>query len=205
MCAIIGSFNKEKLQELHKLNSYRGESSYSFGAFDYIHPSMVQYVYKHKGQMEEGYITNTYQPNESTYFIAHTQAPTTDTDNIHPAMYGNSMLWHNGIIKQKTLTEGTWDTAWLLEQIIDYGWSALSDVDGTFACILYYGGDLFAFRNEISPLFYDDELNISSTKFDNAKSLPPNVVFKIDLRHKIIDSVAYFKTKENPYYIPELA
>lgn len=202
MCAIIGSFNKEKLEELHKLNSYRGESSYSFSAFDYNQPSKVQYVYKHKGKMPDEYIANTYVYNESTYYVAHTQAPTTDTDNIHPAIFGNSMLWHNGIIKQKNMSPGTWDTAWLLEQISDYGWGSLSDVDGTFACILYYSNDLYVFRNEISPMFYDKELNFSSTKFEDSISLPPNTVFKIDLRNKIIESVAYFKTKENPYYIP---
>jgi hypothetical protein len=202
MCAIIGSFSKEKLEELHKLNSYRGESSYSFGAFDYIQPTMVQYVYKHAGKMPDDYIATTYQYNESTYYIAHTQAPTTDTDNIHPATYGNAMLWHNGIIKQKSMSPGTWDTAWLLEQILDYGWGSLSNVDGTFACIIYYSNDLYVFRNEISPIFYDSELNFSSTKFEGSISLPPNTVFKLDLRHKIIDPVAYFKTKENPYYIP---
>lgn len=202
MCAIVGSFSKDKLQELYKLNSYRGESSYSFSAFDRTREPMLQYVYKHKGKMPDDYINSTYQYNDKTYFIAHSQAPTTDTDNIHPAVYGNAMLWHNGIIKQKEITSGTWDTAWLLEKIIDYGWSSLSDIDGTFACIMYYGNELFVFRNEISPLFVDSDLNISSTKFDGSISLNPNVVYKLNLEHEFYEPVAYFETKENPYYIP---
>jgi hypothetical protein len=113
------------------------------------------------------------------------------------------MLWHNGIIKQKNLSEGTWDTQWLLEQILNYGWSALSRVDGTFACIMYNSGELFVFRNEISPLFIDDRFNISSTKYEGSVSLTPNRVWKLNFETKYLDVVAYFETKENPYYIPE--
>lgn len=200
MCAITGSFSKDKLQELYKLNSYRGESSYSLGSFVCTKPSILQYVYKHEGKMPDDYISTAFEDNNKTYFIAHSQAPTTDTHNIHPAVNGNAMLWHNGIIKQKEIAPGTWDTAWLLEKIINYGWSSLSDVDGTFACVLYYGNELFAFRNEISPLFVDSNLNISSTKFDGSMSLNPNIVYKLNLEHEFYEPVAYFETKENPYY-----
>jgi hypothetical protein len=113
------------------------------------------------------------------------------------------MLWHNGIIKQKTLTQGTWDTEWLLERVLDYGWSALSRVDGTFACVMYLSGSMFVFRNEISPLFVDKDLNISSTKLPGFESIKPNVVFKMDITNKVLQEEAYFETMENPYYIPE--
>ena len=33
MCAISGSFQVYKLEQLYKLNAYRGELSYSFNAF----------------------------------------------------------------------------------------------------------------------------------------------------------------------------
>jgi len=204
MCSLIGSFSKHKLQDLYKLNSYRGELSYSLASFNHKNNTMLEMLYQDEGKMKEDFIMSI-STTKGSYFVAHSQAPTTDTKNIHPATYGNAMLWHNGIIKQKNITEGTWDTAWLLEQIVNYGWSSLSNVDGTFACIMYYGSELFIFRNEISPLFIDSDLNISSTKFDECEYIKPNVVHKLNLEHKIYEPVAYFETKENPYYIPGLA
>lgn len=199
MCAIFGSFDRIKLKELYDLNSYRGTLSYSIASFK---DDKLSVLLKDKGIMHENLLDNIpYQ--EDSFFIGHTQAPTTESDDIHPAVYGCGLLWHNGIIKQKTISDGIWDTQWLLEQIVDYGWSALSRVDGTFACVMFNNNELFIFRNEISPLFIDDNLNISSTKFDNSKSLSPNKVFKIDLMSKMLSEVASFETLENPYYIPE--
>lgn len=203
MCAITASFSKYKLKELYKLNTYRGELSYSLVSFNHKNTTMLEVLYREDGKMSEDLIM-LIPSAEDSFFIAHSQAPTTNTQNIHPAIYGDAMLWHNGIIKQKSISEGTWDTAWLLEQIVNYGWSALSNIDGTFACIMYYGNELFAFRNEISPLFIDSDLNISSTKFDNSTYLKPNIVHKLNLEQRVCESVAYFETKENPYYIPGL-
>ena len=52
-------------------------------------------------------------------------------------------------------------------------------------------------------MYYDKALNFSSTRFNNSISLPPNIVYKINLQYQAIDAVAYFDTFENPYYIPE--
>jgi len=203
MCAITGSFNKQKLKDLYKLNAYRGELSYSLASFRSIENKVsFQTLFQESGKMPEDLIEQL-PVKEGDYIIAHSQAPTTDSKNIHPAVYGDAMLWHNGIIKQKNILEGTWDTAWLLEQIIDYGWSSLSRVDGTFACVMYWGRSLYVFRNEISPLFIDENLSISSTKFDGSKSIKPNVVLRLNLETGYTDTVAYFDTFENPYYIPE--
>lgn len=203
MCAIIGSFNKDKLKELHALNSYRGELSYSLCSFKPGNNEVkLGVLMSDQGKMPDTLI-DQFPSLDGDFFISHTQAPTTESKNIHPAVYGNTMLWHNGIIKQKTFSEDTWDTAWMLEAITNYGWSTLSRIDGTFACIMFDGSYLYAFRNEISPLFYDIDLNFSSTKFEGSKSLPPNQVFCIDINTRMIDTVAYFETHENPYYIPE--
>lgn len=205
MCSIVASFDKEKLKELYVSNSYRGQLSYSLCRF---FPNEKQKrvelgaLYQDEGIMPMGLIEMAHSTEES-FFVAHSQAPTTDTKNIHPAAYGNAMLWHNGIIKQKSISEGTWDTLWLLEQITNYGWSSLSRIDGTFACVMYIDSKLYAFRNEISPLFIDINLNISSTKFPRSESLKPNIVFEINIVDKKFDPVAYFTTHENPYYIPE--
>ena len=210
MCAITGSFNKEKLKELYKLNAYRGEMSYSLATFtpsplggDLVSEMRLGVLMQNDGSMPEE-LVDTVPLSENGYLIAHSQAPTTDTKNIHPAVYGSTMLWHNGIIKQKTIPEETWDTQWLLEQIVYYGWSSLSRIDGTFACIMYNNNEIYVFRNEISPLFYDDELNFSSTKFEGSKSLEPNKVFRVNFNYKQLSPVAFFETFENPYYIPEV-
>jgi len=207
MCAITASFDKNKLEELYKLNSYRGELSYSLSSFTYkdftTNTISLNVLMQDSNKMPEGLIKNLSLGGK--YFIAHSQAPTTSSKNIHPAAFGDTMLWHNGIIKQKNLTENTWDTQWLLEQIINYGWSVLSRIDGTFACIMYNSGELFVFRNEIAPMFYDSNLNFSSTKIESFRELPPNKVFKVNLPYKTIEPIAYFDTLENPYYIPEEA
>lgn len=203
MCAITGSHNKIKLKELYMLNAYRGELSYSVSTFRPVgNRVQLQILFTGEGKCPQGLVDDL-PLSQGDFIVAHSQAPTTNSKNIHPAVYGEAMLWHNGIIKQKNMSEGTWDTAWLLENIIDYGWSTLSRVDGTFACIMYHGGKLFAFRNEISPLFYDDHLNFSSTKFEGCKSLEPNKVFELHLPSASLSTVAYFSTLENPYYIPE--
>ena len=206
MCAITASFSIEKLKELYKLNAYRGELSYSLTTFDNDDTGRthVGVLLQDEGKLPD-LVLDTFIDQPGRFYVAHSQAPTTDTKNIHPAAYGDALLWHNGIIKQKTLSSDTWDTAWLLENIIDYGWSSLSRVDGTFACIMYWGGELFVFRNEISPLFVDSKLNFSSTKFEGSQSLDPNRVWKINLESGFLDTVAYFETFENPYYIPENA
>lgn len=203
MCAITASFSKEKLKELYTLNTYRGELSYSLSTFEaHSHQVRWKVLLQDSGRMPDRLI-DALSINTSTYMVAHSQAPTTNATDIHPAAYAGAIMWHNGIIKQSTIPADTWDTHWLLSRIVDYGWSALSRVNGTFACIMFKDNYLYVFRNEISPLFIDDELNISSTKFDNSFPLAPNTVFRIDLQTKHLYTECTFSTFENPYYFPE--
>lgn len=205
MCAITGSFNKNKLVELYKLNSYRGELSYSIGSFSRSsNRTRLDILIQDQGKMP-GNLIDSIPYNPGQFFVAHSQAPTQGSSQIHPAVYEDVLLWHNGIIKQKSLPHGVWDTEWLVQNISDYGWSVLSRVDGTFACIMFRNNNLYVFRNEISPLFIDSDFNISSTKFEGSRSLPPNVVFKLDITEKKLDAEATFQTLENPYFIPEEA
>jgi len=207
MCAITASFDPVKLKELYKLNAYRGELSWSISSYSVIKNDRLELntLFQDSGSMPDEIFDFATAVTEDRFFVAHSQAPTTQTGHMHPAVYGDTLLWHNGIIKQKAFEHNTWDTLWLLEQITSYGWSSLSRIDGTFACILYNGGEMFVFRNEISPLFYDKDLNFSSTKFDGSESLEPNKVFKLNFKYKQLSPVAYFETHTNPYYIPEEA
>ena len=203
MCAITGSLHKNKLKDLYALNAYRGELSYSLASFRPTKDRLTfQLLFQESGKMPENLIDDT--PLQlGDYIVAHSQAPTTDSNNVHPAVYGDAMLWHNGIIKQKNILEGTWDTAWLLENIIDYGWSSLSRVDGTFACVMYFAGNLYVFRNEISPLFIDAALNISSVGFKGSNPTPPNKLHHLDFNFQSLFGVKAFTTKFNPYYLED--
>lgn len=205
MCAITGSFTKHKLKDLYRLNTYRGELSYSLCTFRYTENAVELGTLMQDNYKMPDTLIDSLPVYGNTFYVAHSQAPTTSTNNMHPAVYGDTLLWHNGIIKQKNLDGREWDTLVLLQSIVDYGWSSLSRIDGTFACMMYRGDALFVFRNEISPMFYDDELNFSSTRFENCKSLEPNKVFKIDFNNKTLQPVAYFETINNPYFLPEEA
>lgn len=195
MCALVGSFDKSKLKELFNLNAYRGELSYSLASFN--HDVQLQVLMMEAGKMPGNFIDGF---PESYYYIGHTQAPTTEATSIHPAAFRNALLWHNGIVKQKELPGDAWDTEWILKGILTDGFEFLSTVDGTFACIMYQDGELFVFRNEISPLFVDDVLNFSSTKFIGSHPIEPNKVFKIDIDNKALVEISAFQTKDNPYY-----
>lgn len=154
---------------------------------------------------------------EGQYCIAHMQAPTTSNkteSSIHPAIIGKHYLWHNGIVKDHcvkemsrnaTFIEGSlenmfWDTYLILHQYVYE--ESLNKIDGTFSCVHYCDGEgLQLFRNEISPMFYDEDHNISSTKFIgyNVQSLVPNVIWQFYPGNSII-RVGEFETVENPYY-----
>ncbi len=205
MCAIVGSFDKAKLVELIKLNTYRGSHSWSLSEYD-LKSGNVD-TKRGLGDFDESALDSL---TEGNYYIAHTQAPTTDAksdDNIHPSKYEDSLLWHNGIIKDYFVTKmqdglnrphQPWDTA-LLNEWVSKG-MALDDVDGTFSCLRYRKGQLTLFRNEISPMFMDEDWNLSSTKFEGSKPTKPGVKLWMDFEFKKLEEIKAFKTKENPYF-----
>ena len=198
MCGIFASFNRDTIKELFELNSYRGCHSFSImqggrvirelGAFNY---SLV---------------------DSKGYKVCHVQAPTTSArgiESVHPAQIGEALLWHNGIIKdfdvvrlQKELdSKCAWDTKLLLQALGNCDMEeTLSQINGSFACIMRLHNQLYVFRNEISPLFFDDKLNISSVKFPNSRPVPPNKIFILDLDDLELIPVGAFQTLENPYF-----
>ena len=205
MCAIVGSFSKTKLKELIELNSYRGNHSYSLSEYDTTNGE-INVLVKSLGEFNYSLIDKL---SPAKYYIAHTQAPTTkeqSSENVHPFKFNNSMLWHNGIIKEdcilemqgKLETKQGWDTA-LLSEWVFYS-RDLSEVDGTFSCVKHIYNNLYLFRNEISPMFMDNKWNISSTKFKNSSPTPPNEILYMDFDSRELKSVRTFTTKENPYF-----
>ena len=206
MCAIFGSFSRDKFLELAQLNSYRGQHSYSITVYDPMIRA-VRVLAKSAGEFSAtSLFTNAI---DGMYIIGHIQAPTTEgksVDYIHPSEIEQSKLWHNGIIKANCIREmqdklndnSPWDTELLHKWIINN--KSLGDIDGTFSCLNYNNNFLYLFRNEISPMFWDEQLNISSTRFLGSMKTPANNLLEIDFVNRKLVKIGSFNTKENPYY-----
>lgn len=212
MCSIVGSYNIQKFKELYDLNAYRGTLTSSFTVIDEDGEIVTLNRFTDPEKLFKIIDNTLFSGDTGCYFLGHSQAPTTQASGIHPAesKTGDMLLWHNGIIKEKgirTLNEklGTsyiWDTELILRILEVYGVSGLSQIEGSFACVVYFDAKLFVFRNAISPLFYDDNLNISSTKFPNSKPVPPHKLFRINFKTKTLEETGEaFTTKNNPYLI----
>lgn len=208
ICGIFASFNRDKLKTLYELNSYRGSKAFSICEFwqasdsAYLPSVIPANLFSGEGVLPLSLLDESFKkPN--AYVVGHVQAPTTESGGRHPAAAGGRLLWHNGIVKQKTIKKNEWDTLTILQKIgmpPDFKFEKLSTIDGTFACVMYGADRIMFFRNEISPLFIDEEMSVSSVKFDGGNELPPNTVFALDFATKKLHEVAKFKTKTNPYF-----
>ena len=78
----------------------------------------------------------------------------------------------------------------------------IEDLDGTFSCLLLdEGKSLKLFRNSDSPMFIDDDMNISSTKFIDANNTKPNTMYSLDLKNCIYEPIMEWVPKHNsPYF-----
>ena len=203
MCAIVGSFDKDTLIKLIELNSYRGSHSYSFSS---ISNGILTVHKKEFGKIDPSIISL----EKGSYGIVHVQAPTTEAkqlNSIHPAEEENTRLWHNGIIKADHVkkmqarfgNDTSWDTELLL-RAINTSKDELNDVDGSFSCLWSDGAGAYLFRNDISPMFYDDKLNISSTRFEGSWPTPANKILSMNFSRMQLNTIGEFRTVENPYY-----
>lgn len=207
MCSIVASFDFNKVRELVELNRYRGSVAHSMTC---ITPE-GHVVYRSRGIGDVDIDKFGVDEGNGLYVIVHQQAPT-DTDptvGVHPAEVYADYLWHNGILKPSTIEymaesighRTHWDTK-LLAYWLAHNQKLDERVDGSFACMRYAGDEkaLYAFRNEIAPLFIDKDLTISSTKADGLWPLPPNIMWKLDLKNRAMSGVDTFITANNPYF-----
>jgi hypothetical protein len=202
MCGIFVSTNRDTFIKLADANSNRG--SYSHSIMDCSFDGTINYLRKEIGPVNEDSI-----PVEAELYIGHVQAPTSadgfNPNNIHPAVYQNTRLYHNGIILPSGMkvlhdtlkNEANWDTILLLEYF-NKGYD-LSEIDGSFACCTINENGIFVFRNAIAPLFYD-KCTISSVPFKGATMLPHGKVYKLT-ETGLQESTVTFSTKNNPYMI----
>ena len=205
MCSIFGSFDFEIIKSLSKLNSYRGSHSYSYSIIDSDFNITVSRGF---GALP----LDDINPPDNSYILCHQQAPTTeakDEKSIHPSYLKDEYLWHNGILKEKTISElqkelddySEWDTHLLLKLLQNN--ISLDNIDGSFSCVYYKNKKLFLFRNSISPLFIDHDMNISSTKFNNSFQTPENSIIEFNPFAKTTDIIKYFNNISSPYYFGE--
>tara|TARA_R110001599_G_scaffold34323_1_gene109974 strand:+ start:97 stop:732 length:636 start_codon:yes stop_codon:yes gene_type:complete len=209
MCGIIGSFSKNKIIELSKINSTRGNKTFSLSVLN-VDCEILRCV-KVIGNFSESVfneIDNLH--NQELYYILHIQSPTKvtkiTTQTIHPAIYDDNYLWHNGmiiernmnIIKEKYSYDSNWDTGLILKMVTE-GIDTLEEIEGSFGCLLLKDNNFYIFRNNIVPMYYDDDLNISSTEFENSTKLNSNIVYDIDLKNKKLNYFKQFKNEHNPY------
>lgn len=204
MCSIIGSFDKEKVVELCELNTYRGQHSHSISYYD-IYRNDFNQINRKMGPINYDDINIP----EDHYCIVHMQAPTTDARDdlsVHPAVINRDVMWHNGILKAKEIERlrakykllTQWDTYILLKHMMSEG--TPDGIDGTFSCLWFDSYRLYLFRNEISPMFIDADMNISSTKFTNSEPTPANAILLFEPSLFRLVPILNFNTVENPYY-----
>lgn len=210
MCSILGSFSKSKLIELIELNKYRGTFSHSIS---YYEPEQRDFSHITRSFGEINYDDIDEQNmKEGQYCVVHMQAPTGEdksSANIHPAEINDHLLWHNGILKDPTIKalqeefdyNTTWDSKLLLWKML---WDRLpKDIDGSFSCLYYDAKDqcLFLFRNAIAPMFIDNQMNISSTKFEGSRKTEAGVKYAFYPDAGVLQPVGHFETVNNPYEI----
>ena len=211
MCSIIGSYNKDTIYNLIALNAYRGQHSWSITYYDTTF-NCIKSVTRGMGEIPKDLINI----GMSEYCIVHMQAPTTsnkDMDTVHPAQINDNYLWHNGIIKADWVKKrkqeielieypnsmNEWDTYLILRQYVLT--KDLNNIDGTFACLMASDDKLYLFRNEIAPLFIDKYNSISSTRFEGAVLIKPNIVWEfLSFTNGLEETDIKFNTVENPYY-----
>lgn len=183
MCGIVASFDKERLIALFKANESRGGFSWSIATIDPVMLTIV--IRRFQGKVDYKFLEAL---PEGYFYAGHTQAPTNglnNTSGIHPAESDGYYLFHNGILRSEYLSrlkqdlslETNWDTEVLLNKTIrssKFRASELTDVEGSFACLLLYGGNMpRLFRNATSPLFMNSELDISSVDIRGNDAFEP--------------------------------
>ena len=206
MCSIIGSFSKAKIIELAGLNKYRGTFSHSISLYD-PEERAIFYIQRTFGELNYDQI----EIPDNMYCIVHQQAPTGEDKseaNIHPAETNEHLLWHNGILKDYTIERlnnrfglTKWDSQLLLQKMIAD--RLPDDIDGSFSCLYYNPLErgLFLFRNALAPMFIDNQMNISSTKFEGSKPTKSGVKYAFFPEAFVLQPLTYFETVNNPYQI----
>lgn len=195
MCSIIGSFSKNKIEELVELNQHRGNFSYSI--------TVIDKDYNIINQIKDFGLFDKSKLSGEGYFICHVQSPTNgmleDKNRIHPTENNNTFMWHNGLIKNRGIkdlqkflkTDIEFDTLLLHKAYKNY---SLSDIEGLFTC-LYLDKGIEIFRTRHGKLYIDEDMNISSERFPDSKCINYDTIYNVDVQNKKLTVQDTFKTK----------
>lgn len=205
MCGIALSVDPIQLDELVKLNTPRGARVHSVARIN--QDNVLTWLTKEPGPLES--VSRAYE-GLGSLVVTHQQAPTSEAGMLaHPANLMGKYLWHNGVVKQAQLDyfklttklRSEWDTQLLLSAI-DQNGDVPPIVDGSFACLLLSHNILWAFRNEIVPLYASDR-SISSVPFEDAEELKAGWMYRVDQIPGGIDviPVKEFELGHSPYFL----
>ena len=150
------------------------------------------------------------QEAQDAVFVLHAQSPTGTAYSAHPARVDETRLWHNGqLIDYGGTSHQSWDTEWLANQLSltlqdpQYIRDVLDNAKGSFACIWEIEGDIFVFRNAMSPLFYSSTAVASINVHSGYKSVEANVLYSASFNStdgKLnLTEVLRFNNRYNPY------
>lgn len=205
MCSIFASFDKKRLKDLAVLNQFRGNFSYSV--------TQDRRTLKGFGDFNNDDL-DTIAINDD-YIIGHVQAPTggmiKDLARVHPTEgYAlQSLLWHNGLLTPRGIrylqesldTTEEFDTKLLHLHLIKNNFAGLGEIEGLFTCMFQFANEIYVFRTKHGKLYVDDDLNISSERFDNSKCINYDTVYRLNMVEKKLDPISKFKTKRFNYII----
>jgi len=218
MCSIVGSRYPEKIISLIKQNSYRGEFSHSF---TFIDKEFNLHTTRNFGPFKEDQFLEDSSKVDYVYILCHTQAPTgglvQDHMRIHPVVYGQFRLMHNGILKQRWVD--SWkqysdsDTDFDTYQFVNYLSTKLQEkpleeclysVDGSYVGVLCKDNDFpVVFRNDSSVIHYKETMNdieLSSHLIDGFTVLPPFCIYRVNLNSFKLEQLGIFKSVNMPFF-----
>jgi len=202
MCSIISTTSDTKALELLELNQHRGNFSYSMTT---LQSNLPTSQVKGFGEFPKEIL------KDNERMIIHVQAPTggliKDHKRIHPVQNINdprNFLYHNGLLTPKGIKflqnqpnikhNETFDTKLLFDAIRLYGWEILSKIEGLFSCVYGRSGEIYMFRSKHGKLFIDNDMNISSERFNNSKCINSDTIYKIDFKNNKLIEIDKFKT-----------
>lgn len=214
MCSIIGSFSKDKFKELVKLNQFRGNFSYSLSVYN-TNTRTFSSMVKNFGKFPLE-LLDMMNIKEHEYIIGHVQAPTNGIveipDRIHPTQIdapNPTYLWHNGLltprgikyIQEKYEHDDEFDTL-LLHRYLLKNSCNLSEIEGLFTCLFKEQNNFFLFRTKHGKLYVDDDLSISSERFEDSKCINADTIYQVDFHSKVLYNIDTFRTRRFNYVIP---
>ena len=207
MCSIVMSVDTDEMIKLVRAGSVRGSASHSI--------SMIsdQGLVSVTGHYEKLLHPEVLEVEPRSAMLIHQLASTGSLSQLHPACNivpgTQSFLWHNGLIKteeikrlQTSLNIHTeWDTELLLHAIIDNS-GIPPMIEGSFACIMLHKKEVFAFRNELAPL-YAGEKSIASTPFEGATEIEAGWMYRVRISptNLLLEKRGPFPLQHNPYFV----